>query len=45
MHYIALQDYTDSFSSELLMQEIAQWLWPYESRMHTYTEYLVLDQL
>ena len=45
IRYIPLLDYTDAFAQAVLTQEIAQWLWPYESRMHTYTEYLVLDQL
>lgn len=43
VHYLALQDYTDSFSGELLAQEIAQWLWPYDVRMPTYTQHVVLD--
>ncbi|MBR6029718.1 MAG: DUF2334 domain-containing protein [Clostridia bacterium] len=42
-HYIALCDYTDAFSQAVLLQETAQWLWPYESRMHTYTEHVVLS--
>lgn len=43
VHYLAQRDYTDSFSKELLAQEIAQWLWPYEFRMPTYTQHVVLD--
>ena len=43
VHYSALQDYTDSFSSALLIHEIAQWLWPYDVRMPTYTQHVVLD--
>lgn len=43
VHYLAQQNYTDAFSMELLIQEIAQWLWPYETRMHTYTQHVVLD--
>ena len=43
VHYLAQQDYTDAFSKELLIQEIAQWLWPYDTRMHTYTQHLVVD--
>ena len=42
-HYLALTDYGDAFSRSVLLQEIAQWLWPYESRMHLYTAYVVLD--
>ena len=43
VHYLALTAYSDAFSREVFKQEIAQWLWPYESRMHTYTGYVVLD--
>ncbi len=43
VHYLAQQDYTDSFSRQLLVQEIAQWLWPYDARMPTYTQHVVLD--
>ena len=43
VHYLAQQDFTDSFSRELLVQEIAQWLWPYDVRMPTYTQHVVLD--
>ena len=45
VRYIPLMDYTLPFAKAVLTQEIAQWLWPYESRMHTYTEYVVLDNL
>lgn len=45
VYYIPLMDYTENFAKAVLMQEIAQWLWPYESRMHTYTEHLVLSEL
>lgn len=43
VHYLAQQDYTDSFSKELLVKEIARWLWPYDTRMPTYTQHVVLD--
>ena len=43
VHYLALTAYSDAFSQEVFKQELAQWLWPYESRMHTYTGYVVLD--
>ena len=43
--YIALCDYTDEFAKAVLMQEIAQWLWPYRSKMHIYTEYIVLNEV
>lgn len=45
LRYVALADYTGSFARAVLTQEIAGWLWPYESRMHTYAEYIVLDQV
>ena len=44
-HYIALADYTADFAKAVLTQEIAQWLWPYTSRMHVYTQQLVLDSV
>ena len=43
--YIAITDYTTAFAKAVLTQEIANWLWPYESRMHVYTEYVVLDEV
>ena len=43
IRYIALTDYTDAFARAVLTQEAAQWLWPYESRMHIYTGHVVLD--
>ncbi|MBR2759594.1 MAG: DUF2334 domain-containing protein [Solobacterium sp.] len=43
--YIALTDYTTEFAKAVLSQEIAAWLWPYESRMHVYTEYVVFDEV
>ena len=43
IHYLPLTDYTTNFARAVLIQEVAQWLWPYESRMNTYTEYVVLD--
>ena len=43
--YIAIMDYTSEFAKAVLTQEIANWLWPYESRMHVYTEYVVLDEV
>ena len=45
LRYIALTDYTTEFAKAVLMQEIANWLWPYTSRMHTYTQYVVLDEV
>lgn len=43
--YIALCDYTSEFAKAVLMQEISSWLWPYDSKMHVYTEYIVLDEV
>lgn len=43
--YIPLCNYTSDFAKAVLMQEIARWLWPYESKMHIYTEYIVLDEV
>ena len=42
---ISIVDYTTEFAKAVLTQEISQWLWPYDSRMHTYTEYVVLDHV
>ena len=45
LHYIPLMDYTTEFAKAVLSEEIAQWLWPYENRMNTFTQYVVLDEL
>ena len=43
VRYVPLVDYTTPFAQAVLTQEIAQWLWRFDSQIHTYTEYVVLD--
>ncbi len=43
--YIALADYTSDFSRAVLTCEIARQLWPYEVRMHMYTQSLLIDEI
>ena len=43
IRYIPLVDYTSNFAKALLMQEIAHWLWVWDSPIHSYSEYIVLD--
>lgn len=43
VRYLPLVDYTTPFAQAVLTQELAQWLWPYKSQPHIYTEYVVLD--
>ena len=40
--YIPLADYTTPFAQNVLTREIARWKWPYESKMHVYTQYVTL---
>ena len=43
--YIPLMDYTTEFAKAFLSEEIAQWLWPYDTRMNTFTQYVVVDEV
>lgn len=43
VRYIPLADYTTEFAKALLMQEIGQWLWTWDSSMHMYSQHVVLD--
>ena len=45
LRYIPLMDYTTDFAKAFLSEEIAQWLWPYDTRMNTFTQYVVVDEL
>ena len=45
VHYIPLIDYTTEFAKALLMQEIGQWLWVWDSHMHMYSQHIVLDEI
>lgn len=43
IRYIPLIDYTTDFAKTVLMQEIAQWLWVWDSPLHTYSEHVVFS--
>lgn len=43
IRYIPLIDYTSNYAKALLMQEIAAWLWIWDSPIHAYSEHIVLD--
>lgn len=43
--YLALQAYGSDFARALLTQEITLWQWPYLNSPHSYTEYVVLDEV
>lgn len=45
VYYVALTDYSTDFAKAVLAEEMSRWLWPYESAMHTYAQYLVLDEV
>ena len=45
VRYIALTDYTTNFARAILLHEITQWLWEWDSGLHTYSEYIVLDEV
>lgn len=45
VRYVALTDYSTEFAKAVLAEEMSRWLWPYESAMHTYAQYLVLDEV
>lgn len=40
--YIPLADYTTPFAQAVLIRETARWKWPYESKMHVYTQYVTV---
>lgn len=45
VRFIPLTDFSQTLARAALMQEITQWMWPYQNRPTDYAQFLVLDSV